>query len=50
MIIELDGKTPRVAEDAFIAPTAVLVDARAHFVIEGLGRGEVSPRRGALPN
>ena len=25
MIIELDGKTPQVAEDAFIAPTAVLI-------------------------
>ena len=25
MIIELDGITPRVAEDAFIAPTAVLI-------------------------
>ena len=25
MIIELGGKTPRVAEDAFIAPTAVLI-------------------------
>jgi carbonic anhydrase/acetyltransferase-like protein (isoleucine patch superfamily) len=25
MIIELDGKTPRVADDAFIAPTAVLI-------------------------
>ena len=25
MIIELEGKTPRVAEDAFIAPTAVLI-------------------------
>ena len=25
MIIELDGKTPQVADDAFIAPTAVLI-------------------------
>ena len=25
MIIELDGKTPRIADDAFIAPTAVLI-------------------------
>ena len=25
MIIELEGKTPQVAEDAFIAPTAVLI-------------------------
>ena len=25
MIIELDGKTPRVADDAFVAPTAVLI-------------------------
>src|SRR3954449_7993700 len=25
MIIELDGKTPQVAEDAFVAPTAVLI-------------------------
>jgi carbonic anhydrase/acetyltransferase-like protein (isoleucine patch superfamily) len=25
MIIELDGKTPDVAEDAFVAPTAVLI-------------------------
>ena len=25
MIIELEGKAPRVAEDAFIAPTAVLI-------------------------
>ena len=25
MIIELDGKTPRVEEDAFVAPTAVLI-------------------------
>jgi carbonic anhydrase/acetyltransferase-like protein (isoleucine patch superfamily) len=25
MIVELDGKTPRVADDAFIAPTAVLI-------------------------
>ena len=24
-VIELDGKTPRVADDAFIAPTAVLI-------------------------
>src|SRR3954465_4100346 len=24
-VIELDGKTPRVAEDAFVAPTAVLI-------------------------
>jgi carbonic anhydrase/acetyltransferase-like protein (isoleucine patch superfamily) len=25
MIIELDGKTPQVADDAFVAPTAVLI-------------------------
>jgi carbonic anhydrase/acetyltransferase-like protein (isoleucine patch superfamily) len=25
MIIELDGKTPRVADDAFVAPNAVLI-------------------------
>ena len=24
-VIELDGKTPRIAEDAFVAPTAVLI-------------------------
>jgi carbonic anhydrase/acetyltransferase-like protein (isoleucine patch superfamily) len=31
MIIELDGKTPQVAEDAFIAPTAVLIgDVTVH--------------------
>jgi carbonic anhydrase/acetyltransferase-like protein (isoleucine patch superfamily) len=31
MIIELDGKTPNVAEDAFIAPTAVLIgDVTVH--------------------
>ena len=24
-IIELDGKTPQIAEDAYIAPTAVLI-------------------------
>ena len=33
MIIELDGKTPQVADDAFIAPTAVLI-------------GDVTVRRG----
>jgi carbonic anhydrase/acetyltransferase-like protein (isoleucine patch superfamily) len=31
MIIELDGKTPQVADDAFIAPTAVLIgDVTVH--------------------
>jgi carbonic anhydrase/acetyltransferase-like protein (isoleucine patch superfamily) len=30
-VIELDGKTPRVAEDAFVAPTAVLIgDVTVH--------------------
>ena len=41
-VIELDGKTPQIAEDAFIAPTAVLIG--------DVTVGARAPRSGSAPS